>query len=182
MRLLKHFIGLLFLFLLNIACKKDEPLPVTPPTNEIFEAYSAAFTNNGILPKLYTCDSSSISPPLAWKNPPKGTLSYAVTMHSIPVTGDKHVYMVISKIPSSVTEIPQAVSNIGVFGINSLNSQRNYSPPCSQGPGFKAYILTVYALSKEPVLPVTNYTMDQLLEAIKTITLASSVLTVNYSR
>ena len=78
--------------------------------------------------------------------------------------------------------IPQASTSIGVFGINSLNSQRNYSPPCSQGPGFKAYIITVYALSKDPVLTVTNYTMDQLLEAMKGITLASSVLTVNYSR
>lgn len=181
MKFFKIFLGSLFTLLLIISCKKNDVAP-TPPVNLVFEAYSDAFTNNGILPKLYTCDSLSISPPIAWKNAPAGTTSYAVTMHSIPVTGDKHVYMVISKIPPTVFSLPQAATNIGVFGINSLNSQRNYSPPCSQGPGFKAYILTVYALSKDPVLPVTNYTMDQLLEAMKTITLASSVLTVNYSR
>lgn len=168
------------LLLLNVSCKKTlKPAPVVASD---FEAYSSAFINNGILPKLYTCDSLSLSPPVSWKNPPLGTASYAVTMHSIPVTGDKHVYMVISKIPPSVMSLPQASTNIGVFGINSLNSQRNYSPPCSQGPGFKAYIITVYALSKEPVPAVTNFTMDQLLESIKSITLASSILTVNYSR
>ena len=173
-----HFAALLWVGLGS--CKKSES--TVAPVASNFEAYSSAFTNNGILPKLYTCDSLSLSPPVSWKNPPAGTNSYAVTMHSIPVTGDKHVYMVICKIPSTIMSLPQASTSIGVFGINSLNSQRNYSPPCSQGPGFKAYIITVYALSKDPVPPVTNYTMDQLLESMKGITLASSVLTVNYSR
>jgi len=36
---------------------------------------SAAFEENGFIPKKYTCDGSDVSPPLAWTKPPTGTKS-----------------------------------------------------------------------------------------------------------
>ena len=38
---------------------------------------STAFSPNGSIPKLYTCEGSDISPPLAWADAPDGTRSYA---------------------------------------------------------------------------------------------------------
>lgn len=134
--------------LLTSSCSKDDTTIESNTTS--FTASSTAFADAGNFPKKYTCDSLGISPTLSWKNAPVGTNSYAVTMHHIPSVGDKHVYLLLYNIPASVTSIPEAVSGIGLFGINTVNGQTKYTPPCSQGPGPKTYILTVYALSAAP--------------------------------
>ena len=151
--------------------------------SSIFTLSSKAVTQNGFLPKLYTCDSLGISPPLEWTHPPLGTKAFAVTMHHFPKDGDKHVYIVLYNIPSTITELPQGVTNIGIWGRNTQNRNLSYSPPCSKGPGAKTYILTIYALSEPVNLNKTEgVTMDELVSAIKTSTLASATLPVQYSR
>jgi hypothetical protein len=65
-----------------------------------------------------------------------------------------------------------------------VNGKNTYTPPCSQGPGAKIYVITVYALSEQPTitLAANKITMDVLLDAISTKTLAKSVLSVSYTR
>lgn len=149
-----------------------------------FIANGKLFQHKGWYPKQYTCDSLGISPALQWSGVPAATQSFAITMHHIAKDGEKHVYMVFYDIPSQVKSIPDAVTGIGKWGVNTVNRQNNYTPPCSKGPGPKAYIITVYALSEKPnmVVPSNRLTMDLLLDAIKPITLASSIIEVTYSR
>ena len=164
------------------ACKKEEA--VTPMAPSAFEAYSSTFSNGGEFPQKYTCDGASISPALAWKNPPAGTKGYAITMHHIPPTGDKHVYMCVYNISPDIVNFPENTANIGNWGINTVNGKNSYTPPCSQGPGAKIYVITVYALSEQPSITVAanKITMDVLLDAISNKTLAKSVLSVSYTR
>jgi phosphatidylethanolamine-binding protein (PEBP) family uncharacterized protein len=105
-------------------------------------------------------------------------------MHHVSGPGDKHVYFVLYNIPATVTSIPEAVSGIGLFGINTVNGNTSYTPPCSQGPGDKLYTFTVYALSSAPVfsVPQTQVTMDLLLSAISTKTLGTSIINITYAR
>ena len=172
--------------MLNYACKKssDAATTNTTATTGTFTASSTAFTSNGTLPKLYTCDSTGISPKLSWENAPAGTKSFAVVMHHIPPTPPNHVYLLLYNIPVTVTGIGDAVSGIGLFGINTVNGKQSYTPPCSQGPGAKLYTITVYALSSAPVftVPQTQVTRDVLLAAIANTTLASSEMNVTYTR
>jgi phosphatidylethanolamine-binding protein (PEBP) family uncharacterized protein len=156
--------------LLFTSCKKD----TTTTTTGNFTASSTAFTSNGTLPKLYTCDSLGISPNLSWVNAPAGTNSFAITMHHIPPSPPNHVYLLLYNIPSSVTSIADAVTSVGLFGINTVNGKTSYTPPCSQGPGAKLYTFTVYALSSAPVftVPQSQVTMDLLLANISTKILA----------
>lgn len=149
-----------------------------------FVAGSTAFTDNGDYPRLYTCDSTGISPTINWSGAPAGTTSYAITMHHIPPAGEKHVYLVLYDIPATVTSIPNAVSGLGKWGINTVNGQTSYTPPCSVGPGAKLYVITVYALSSAPAItvPQSQVTMDVLLQAIGSKTLASAVIHVTYTR
>jgi phosphatidylethanolamine-binding protein (PEBP) family uncharacterized protein len=176
-------LGLLFITCFLFSCTKEESLSPTSPS-AAFEAYSSTFTANGEFPQKYTCDGASISPALAWKNPPAGTKGYAITMHHIPPTGDKHVYMCVYNIASSVMSFPENSTTIGLWGINTVNGKNTYTPPCSQGPGAKIYVITVYALSEQPTitLAANKITMDVLLDAISTKTLAKSVLSVSYTR
>jgi phosphatidylethanolamine-binding protein (PEBP) family uncharacterized protein len=168
-------------FVLLICCTKET---VETVTNSTFAVESAAFTNNGTLPAKYTCDGLSYSPPISWKNIPSNTKSFAVTMHHIPGPGEKHVYMVVYNIPSTTSSLLENSTNIGLFGINTVNGKTIYTPPCSQGPGAKLYTLTVYALSTEPVFGVaqSKVTMDILLSAITNTTLGTAAINVNYSR
>ena len=172
-----------FIFLGILACKKDSST-TTQTTTSTLEAFSTAFVNNGAFPKLYTCDSTGLSPTISWKDAPTGTNAYAVTMHTIPPTGEKHVYLVLYNLPATLSSIPQAVSNTGTFGMNTVNGKMTYTPPCSQGPGAKIYVITVYALSKQPLISVapSAVTMDVLLSAMSGITLGTSTLTVSYTR
>jgi phosphatidylethanolamine-binding protein (PEBP) family uncharacterized protein len=142
------------------------------------------FVNNGLYPKLYTCDSLGISPGLQWSNAPSTTTNYAITMYTIPPTGDKHVYIVLYNIPSSTLSIPDNSKTIGVFGINTVDGKPTYTPPCSQGPGAKVYVLTLYALNAAPTLtvPNTQVTMDILLAGMKNKIVDSAVMSVTYSR
>lgn len=153
-----------------------------------FVATCPAVGGDSILPKLYTCDSLSYSPPVSWTHAPAGTNSYAVVMNTIvlptqnvPDT-EMHVYMILYNIPSNLTGIPQNVSGIGLFGHNTLNPTLSYSPPCSQGPGFKYYFITAYALSRQPNLVQSSVTYPVFQDAIRGIVLDSSKITVKYSR
>jgi phosphatidylethanolamine-binding protein (PEBP) family uncharacterized protein len=92
--------------------------------------------------------------------------------------------MCVFNIGPSVVEFPENSTNIGSWGINTVNGKNTYTPPCSQGPGAKIYVITVYALSDQPTITLApnKITMDVLLEAISTKTLAKSVMSVTYTR
>jgi phosphatidylethanolamine-binding protein (PEBP) family uncharacterized protein len=179
MNLIRIIVAVLSFSLFN--CTKET---VATATSSTFTAESSVFTNNGTLPAKYTCDGLSISPPISWKDVPIGTKSFAITMHHIPPTGDKHVYMLLYNIPISTSNIAEKIANIGLFGVNTVNGKTEYTPPCSQGPGAKLYVLTVYALSAEPVFSgaQSKVTMDILLSAISDKTLGTAVMNVNYTR
>jgi phosphatidylethanolamine-binding protein (PEBP) family uncharacterized protein len=180
MQIFKIIPLLLLSFLFS--CKKETVEAVVPTST--LTAESTAFTNNGTLPAKYTCDGASVSPPIAWKDAPAGTKSFAVTMHHIPPTGDNHVYMLVYNISSSVSSLAEKSANVGLNGVNTVNGKTEYSPPCSQGPGAKLYVMTVYALSAEPVLGLvqSKVTRDILLAAINKTTLGTAVMNVNYTR
>lgn len=142
------------------------------------------FVHNGVYPKLYTCDSLGIAPGLQWSNAPSSTISYAITMYTIPPTGDKHVYIVLYNIPATTSAIPDNSKSIGVFGINTVDGKATYTPPCSQGPGAKIYVLTLYALNAPPTIsvPNTQVTRDILLAGMKNKIVDSAVMSVTYTR
>ncbi|MBC7913291.1 MAG: YbhB/YbcL family Raf kinase inhibitor-like protein [Pyrinomonadaceae bacterium] len=147
-----------------------------------FMIYSPAFQNQGAYPKLYTCDSSALSPPVYWRNVPTGTTSFALTMHHLDKDGNKHVYMVLYNIPLANLGVPQAVKDLGIWGSNSLNPIPGYSPPCSKGPGKKAYLITAYAISGLLNSSKKVLSMDELLTEIKDKVLDKSEMVVTYQR
>ena len=142
------------------------------------------FAHNGVYPKLYTCDSLGVSPGLQWSNAPSTTTSFAITMYTIPPTGDKHVYIVLYNIPATTTSLTDNSKSIGTFGINTVDGKPTYTPPCSQGPGAKIYVLTIYALSAQPTItvPNTQVSMDILLAGMKNKIVDSAVMSVTYTR
>ena len=139
---------------------------------------------DSLLPVDYTCDGVSATLSLKWSGAPEGVVSFAVIMHHVASPTDVHWYWVLYNIPASVTSLPRNVSGTGILGTNSVNDKTEYAPPCSQGPGIKAYTYTVYALSGNPSFSVSPdlVTREVLLNAIEGITISSAKMTVYYSR
>ena len=191
---MKKSISIYLFFLVFVGCQKStntintlvntNPSSASPTISNQLKFSGNGFIHNGIYPKLYTCDSLGISPGLQWSNAPTTTNSYAITMYTIPPTGEKHVYIVLYNIPSSTTSIPDNTKSIGLFGINTVDGKTTYTPPCSQGPGPKIYVLTLYALNAQPTItvPNTQVTMDILLAGMKNKIVDSAVMSVTYTR
>jgi phosphatidylethanolamine-binding protein (PEBP) family uncharacterized protein len=162
--------------------------PVTPAADTIkqttFSLRSSAVENGGPLPVEFTGDGASATLPLEWSGAPAGTKSYAIIMHHIDPEGVAKWYWILYNIPSTVHSIPKNVKGIGTLGNNSINQRTEYAPPRSKGPGTKAYIYTVYALSSAPELKVSpdHVNREVLLAAMKDRILASAELQVVYTR
>jgi phosphatidylethanolamine-binding protein (PEBP) family uncharacterized protein len=158
--------------------------PVTRQITSGFTLTSHDLPADGRLPVEYTCDGNGSTLALTWSGAPVKTQGYAVIMHHVAAPDDIHWYWVLYDIPADVTSLPKNVSGIGTLGNNINNGLVEYSPPCSQGPGDKEYIYTVYALSAQPQIsaPAAEVNRAVLLDAIKDITLASAELYVIYAR
>ena len=142
---------------------------------------SPAFEPGGSIPIEFTGDGTSASPPIEWKDAPKGTKSFAVNVWHVPGLGDIKSYWVVYNIPANVTKLAKNDKSAGTVGLNDKN-RREYDPMKSKGPGVKQYHITVYALSGELKLSPDKATRANLLAAIKDITLAEGTLDFQYER
>lgn len=160
----------------------DEAENVLSPTG--FALTSSAVTEGGQLPKEYTCDGTSLSPPIQWSKAPAGTEGFAVIMHHLPGPGAQHWYWLVYNIPPTVSSLAAGETTIGIIGGNNHDSDAHYAPPCSKGPGPKRYSITVYALSGQPDIkgPPVSVTRDSLLAAIKPLTIDHARLNFIYTR
>jgi phosphatidylethanolamine-binding protein (PEBP) family uncharacterized protein len=190
---MKKNIFILSALMFFISCEKtnnatnntsDSNLVTSPIIANQIKFNGNGFAHNGLYPKLYTCDSIGVSPGLQWSNAPSTTTNYAITMYTIPPTGEKHVYIVLYNIPATATSIPDNSKSIGIFGINTVNGKTTYTPPCSQGAGAKIYVLTLYALNALPTfsVPSSQVTMAILQASMKNKIVDSAVMSVTYTR
>lgn len=151
-----------------------------------FTLTSSAGVNGGTYPATYSCDGTGSTLPLAWTNPPSGTQSYAVLL-STNVTTTPLVTKydwVLYNIPAATTSLAQDSFLVGTTLQGDDGPGNVYDPPCSTGPGAKAYTWTIYALSGNPTVTVPPGTSSAtaLLSAIAPMTLGSASITLSYSR
>jgi len=172
---------IILLFIIFQGCNKNDGLI---DNTSGFGISSSEILSDSLLPVDYTCDGVSATLPLEWSGEPDGTAAFALIMHHEASPTDIHWYWIIYNIPVTVHNLVRNVIGTGLLGTNSVNDKNEYAPPCSQGPGVKAYTFTLYALSSNPVIsvPQTEVTRDVMLDAIQDITIASTKMTVYYSR
>ena len=106
----------------------------------------------------FGCTGDNISPQLSWKNAPKGTKSFAVTMYDPDApTGSGWWHWLVFDIPKGTNELPSGAGNplkrlIPGNAIQSITDygSKGYGGPCPpEGHGPHQYIVTVYALKTE---------------------------------
>lgn len=118
------------------------------------ELTSTAFTNEGKIPRKYTCESDDLSPPLKWSGAPSGTKSFALIVDDPDAPDPQapkmvYVHWVLYNIPASVSELPENAwqSNLPggtVTGVNDWD-KAEWGGPCPP-IGRHRYYFKLYAL------------------------------------
>jgi ribose transport system ATP-binding protein len=120
----------------------------------MFKLKSAAFKDEGKIPKKYA-EESSTSPPLNWDDIPKGTKSLALAMTDpdVPEVFEPRqvfVHWIVYNIPPSVTSLPDGASPGGKLpsGAKELNNDTGTTSYFGPWPPDAAhrYVFTLFAL------------------------------------
>ncbi len=150
---------------------------------------STAFTHEGPIPKIYTCQGKDISPALAWSGLPAGTKSLALIVDDPDAPDPKApkmtwVHWVLYNIPVSATGLPEAVATAALpdgtrEGTNDWK-RRGYGGPCPP-IGRHRYFHKLYAL--DVVLPdLKQPTKPELEKAMAGHVLAKVELMGTYQK
>ena len=135
---------------------------------------SQSFSDNGEIPKKFTCDGDDISPNLAWSGQPDGTKSLALIVDD-PDAPDPaapkmvFVHWVLYNIPPQLGGLPENLTDDNLpqgvrSGINDFK-KTGYGGPCPP-VGRHRYVHKLYALDK--VLPdLSEPSKDELLKAME---------------
>ena len=101
----------------------------------------------------FGCSGENISPSLSWKDSPKGTKSFAVTIYDPDApTGSGWWHWIVYNIPKSASHLPSNASATGALPKGSVESITSYGvagfggacPP--KGDKAHRYVITLYAL------------------------------------
>lgn len=145
---------------------------------------SPVFSENGSIPRKYTCQGVDISPPLSIDQVPKEAKSLALIMDDpdVPakVRADQMwVHWVAFNIDPSTREIPESVSKLGVFGKNT-GGKNCYMGPCPPDREHR-YFFKLYALDTKLDLE-EGATKEELLKAMEGHILEETHLMARYNQ
>jgi Raf kinase inhibitor-like YbhB/YbcL family protein len=181
--------------MLAVAAPRHHPR-AAPHAGPPFALTSSDIAPGGTIPRAqvykgYGCDGENISPELEWKNPPRGTKSFAITVHDPDAsigTGWRH--WTVINIPPRVTRLETGAGNArenklppGAMQTQNDFETPGYGGPCPpQGDKPHHYVFTVIALkiaSLEMRPDVSSAKAEADLDAN---TLARATMTAVYGR
>lgn len=129
---------------------------------------STNFKNQEAIPARHTCDSSDISPALAWADAPSGTKSFALIVDDPDAPDPANprmtwVHWVLYNIPATTNSLAEDVKKLPNGTMEGVNDwkQTGYRGPCPP-IGRHRYFHKLYAL--DTVLPDLNKPTKAKLE------------------
>lgn len=151
----------------------------------MLKVQSAAFSDEGAIPKQYTCDGRDVSPPLSWSGVPAQARSLALICDDPDAPRKTWVHWVLFDLPAETAELPEAVpagETTPAGGIQGTNDFRKlgYGGPCPP-QGTHRYLFKLYALDQDLKLPA-GATKEQLERAMEGHVLEQGTLTGRYTR
>lgn len=128
-----------------------------------FEVSSPAVGKDKKIPDKYIatsavgCSGNNLSLPLAWKNPPAGAKSFALTLFDQDApTGSGFWHWTVVNLPANTTELPEGAGEPGNAKLpqGALQGRNDagfagYLGPCPPPGKAHRYLVTVYALKAD---------------------------------
>ena len=141
-------IGMFFLVIFNITLNFVFPAPALA-----LKLTTGSFKSGGVIPAIYTCEGSNLSPLLSWTDVPAGTKTFAVIIKDMDAPGGVFYHWLIYNIPGNARSLKEgispsrrAVNGFYAQGINGFGNT-GYGGPCPPQGKPHRYFITLYALS-----------------------------------
>ncbi len=156
----------------------------------MMEIECSAFKDGGKIPVQYVTAAAggkNISIPLAWKNAPAGTKSFALSIVDPHPVARNWVHWLVVNIPATASFLEEGASGKkmppGAVELKNSFGQTGYGgPQPPQGSGEHPYVATLYALNVEKVNLGANTSLADFKKAIEGKVLQSATITGKYER
>ena len=121
-----------------------------------FALSSSSFRAKGVISAKFARkaiqDGKNISPELHWKNPPKGTKSFAIICLDMHPVAHRWIHWMVINIPHDTTSIPENASmrKMPEGSVELMNSFGDYGyggPQPPTGTGSHKYVIAIFALN-----------------------------------
>lgn len=154
------------------------------------EISSSAFKDGGKIPVQYVMPGAggkNISIPLAWKNAPAGTKSFALSIVDPHPVAQNWVHWFVINIPPNVITIEEGASTkkmpAGSIELKNSFGDIGYGgPEPPKGTGDHPYVVTLYALSVEKLDLGVNTSLSAFKKALEGKGIGSASITGKYGR
>jgi Raf kinase inhibitor-like YbhB/YbcL family protein len=135
------------------------------------------------------CGGDNISPTLIWKNAPKNTKSFAITMFDPDAPTDHGWWhWIVVNIPADINKFPRDAGNPESeyfnLGFQTMNDygEIGYGGPCPPPGKPHRYIITIYALDVEGFEVERNINPQILAKTIENHTIDKASIMGYYAR
>lgn len=145
----------------------------------VMKISSTAFANNGKIPKKYTCDGTSVSPPLKISGVPKNTKSLVLILDDPDVPKGTFTHWVVWGISPKKTQIAEGEKKGFVEGATSLGKP-GYVGLCPP-TGTHRYVFKLFALDSQVDISAKS-TKQELVSTMQNHIIQTAVLLGKYSR
>ena len=147
------------------------------------ELKSTAFTHEGEIPSLYTCDGSDSIPPLHIDGAPSGTKSFVLIMDDPDTPASVRPeqmwdHWLVWNIPAETQDIKEGEEPKGVIG-NNTSGKPKYMGPCPPDREHR-YFFKWYALDTVLDIPQSS-TKEELMKAMEGHVIEKSELMGRYT-
>ncbi|HYB21005.1 MAG TPA: YbhB/YbcL family Raf kinase inhibitor-like protein [Thermodesulfobacteriota bacterium] len=151
---------------------------------------SWAFKDGGKIPVQYVMAAAggkNLSIPLAWKNVPPGTKSFALSIVDPHPVAQNWVHWLAINIPANATSIEEGASTkkmpSGTMELKNSFGQIGYGgPQPPKGSGEHPYVVTLYALNVEKLDLGANPSLAAFKKALEGKILQTASVTGKYER
>lgn len=154
------------------------------------EISSSAFKDGEKIPIQYVMPGAggkNVSIPLAWKNVPPGTKSFAISMVDPHPVAQNWVHWLVINIPSNVTTLEEGASGkkmpAGSLELKNSFGDIGYGgPQPPKGTGDHPYVVTLYALDVAKLHLGVNPSLPAFKKALEGKVIGTASMTGNYGR
>lgn len=143
------------------------------------EISSPAFAHHQSIPRKYTCEGEDVSPPLLFKDVPKGTKSLVLIVDDPDAPGKTFDHWLVWNLASDMHALAEK-AQVSHQGKNHFGKVK-YGGPCPPKGSTHRYFFKLYALDTLLELP-DGSSKKQLEESIEGHILAKSELVGTFQR
>ena len=145
----------------------------------------ASLSMGSILPDIYTCKGSGISPQVSWEGIPPGTKSLVLILDDPDAPNGSFTHWIVFNIPPEKGELAQAQPNAKVLAIgaqqgDTSTGSRGYYPPCPPIGETHHYVFRLYAVDMDITQPTAD--RDSIEWALNGHTLANTEIVTIFKR